>query len=140
MAIVVFVAAFAWSGAKAQTCRITSGRAADGSRTYIEVFEYDYVDVKPSFPGGPSMLMKFVNETREYPAKAYQEGIQGRVTCAFVVNTDGSVSHIRVLKGVEPSLNEEARRVISRMPAWTPGRIDGRPVPVRVIYPVAFRK
>lgn len=126
--------------AAAQTCKVTVGVSADGTPAYKEVFEYDYVEEKPRFPGGDCSLMSFINEHRRYPAAAYRDGIQGRVVCSFVVNTDGSVSHIAVVKGVEPSLNKEAIRIMSSMPQWTPGKIDGEPVPVRVIWPVPFRK
>ena len=126
--------------ADAQTCRVTAGMTADGRRSYMEVYEYDYVEDKPQFPGGDSRLVAFINETRRYPAKAYREGVEGRVTCSFVVNTDGSISHISVLKGVEYSLNQEAMRIFSKMPDWSPGKIDGHPVPVRVIGAIPFRK
>ena len=113
-----FLAALA-PEASAQTFRV-AGEMANGVRTYIEVYEYDYVSEKPSFPGGDEMLMHYINEERRYPAKAYKDGVQGRVTCSFVVNTDGSVSHVRVLRGVEQSLNQEAVRLIRKMPAWCP--------------------
>ncbi len=125
---------------RAQTCRVNIGSSQPGCVSYIEVYEYDYVTDKPSFPGGDGCLMKFINSHREYPKKAYDRGVQGRVTCSFVVNTDGSVSHITVLRGVEPSLNKEAIRVLSNMPEWTPGRLDGKPVPTRVVWSVPFRK
>lgn len=126
--------------ASAQTCRVNCGTSSNGTRTYMEVYEYDYVAEKPSFPGGDSRLVAFINETRRYPEEAYAKGIQGRVMCSFVINTDGTVSNISVLKGVEKSLNQEAVRIFSKMPVWTPGRLDGVPVPVRVIWPVPFRK
>lgn len=126
--------------AGAQTCRVNCGTTAGGAIAYIEVYEYDYVMDKPTFPGGDSQLVRFINEHRTYPREAYRKGVQGRVTCSFVVNTDGSVSNIQVLKGVEKSLNEEAKRIFAKMPQWTPGRIDGVPVPVRVIWAVPFRK
>lgn len=125
---------------QAQTCRVCSGVGTNGNRTYIEVYEYDFVEEKPSFPGGDTQLLRFINEHRRYPAEAYDKGIEGRVTCAFVVNADGAVSNISVLRGVESSLNREAVRILSRMPAWTPGRIDGQQVPVRVICAIPFRK
>lgn len=128
------------SEASAQTCRIAAGFNADGSRSYKEVYEYDFVDVKPTFPGGDTKLVCYINETRRYPASAYQRGVEGRVTCSFVINADGSVSHITVLKGVEPSLNQEAVRIFSKMPDWEAGRINGNAVPVRVIWSVPFRK
>ncbi len=125
---------------KAQTCRVSSGVNADGTRTYKEVFEFDYVEVKPEFPGGRPSMINYINQHRRYPAEAYARGVEGRVTYSFVVNTDGSVSNITVLRGVEPSLNREAIRIISKMPSWSPGKISGQPVPVRVICAVPFRK
>lgn len=126
--------------ASAQTCRVNIGSTPTGTVNYIEVFEYDYVTEKPTFPGGDTKLMKFINDTREYPKMAYNRGIQGRVTCSFVVNTDGSISHISVLRGVEPSLNKEAIRILSKMPEWIPGKLNGQAVPTRVIWSVPFRK
>lgn len=127
-------------GAFAQTCRVNIGTTASGGVSYMEVFEYDYVNEKPSYPGGDRNLMTFINATREYPQEAYRKGIQGRVTCAFIVNTDGSISHISILRGVEPSLNKEAIRILSKMPEWIPGKHEGKVVPVRVIRSVPFRK
>lgn len=124
----------------AQTCRVSKGCNEAGVKGYIEVYEYDYVSEKPCFPGGDRNMMSFVNETRNYPKEAYQKGIQGKVICSFVVNADGTISHVKVLRGVESSLNREAVRVISSMPDWTPGRLDGHPVPVRVVRSVAFRR
>lgn len=135
-----FFLAMSWQAAQGQTCRICCGVNADGYQTFKEIYEYDYVSEKPTFPGGDSKLVKFINSIREYPKVAYEKGIQGRVICSFVVNTDGSISNIQILRGVEDSLNEEAIRIIKKMPKWTPGRIDGQAVPVRVIYPIPFRK
>ena len=124
----------------AQTCLVNSGTLNNGITIYTEVFEYDYVDVKPEFPGGGTSLVNFINSNRKYPKEAYDLGIQGKVTCSFVVNIDGKLSHLNVLRGVEPSLNNEALRIISEMPEWTPGFIHGEPVPVRVICNIPFRK
>lgn len=126
--------------AGAQTCRVNIGTSSTGCVNYMEVYEYDYVTDKPSFPGGDSKLMTFINDTREYPKSAYDRGIQGRVTCSFVVNVDGSVSHISVLRGVEPSLNKEAIRILGKMPEWIPGKLNGQAVPTRVIWSVPFRR
>lgn len=123
-----------------QTCRVNAGSTPTGTVSYIEVFEYDYVDEKPCFPGGDDLLMNFINTHREYPKEAYDRGIQGRVTCSFVVNVDGSISHISVLRGVETTLNREAIRILSGMPEWLPGKIGGQAVPTRVIRSVPFRK
>lgn len=126
--------------ADAQTCRMSVGHCSEGVTSFMEVFEYDYVDIKPEFPGGGQSMLNFINKTRHYPSEAYASGIEGRVTCSFVVNSDGSITNISILKGVEESLNEEAVRILSQMPSWIPGKMNEHPVPVRVIYAVPFRK
>lgn len=106
----------------------------------VEVYEFDYVDVQPQFPGGEHGLINFINETREYPYHAYQRKITGRVLCSFIVGIDGRVSNVRVIKGSgDESLNREAIRVISEMPKWKAGRIGNTAVPVRCVLPIAFR-
>lgn len=105
----------------------------------IEVYEYDNVDVQPTFPGGNTALIRFINSSRRYPTQAYQQRIQGRVLCSFVVQSDGSITHVNVLKSVEPSLDREAVRVISQMPQWQAGRMGHECVPVYCILPIAFR-
>ncbi|MCH5231570.1 MAG: energy transducer TonB [Muribaculaceae bacterium] len=123
-----------------QTCKVRNATLENGRATYIEAFEYDYVDKKPEFPGGGKSLIKFINSTREYPIEAYEMGIEGRVTCAFIVNCDGKISNIQVLRGVEPSLNHEAMRIVSAMPQWIPGELNNEPVPVRVVCCIPFSK
>lgn len=125
---------------RGQTCRVSEGFAADGSRAFKEVFEYDFVDEKPHFPGGTEALLAFVNKTRRYPEDAYKQGIEGRVTCSFVVNPDGNISHLKVIKGSHKSLNLEAMRILAEMPNWIPGRHGDKCVPVRVIHSIPFRK
>lgn len=126
--------------AASQTCRINCGINQSGHQSYKEVYEYDFVSEKPAFPGGGTSLLEFLNHNRQYPEEAYRKGIQGRVTCQFVVNADGSVTDIHLIRGVEPSLNREAIRLFSIMPDWKPGRHNGKPVPVRVIWSVPFRR
>lgn len=125
---------------RAQTCRVHAGFSADGCETMKEVFEYDFVEEKPEFPGGLEALLAYINSHRKYPADAYQRGVEGRVTCSFVVNPDGNISHIRVIRGCDRSLNMEATRVLAEMPNWNPGRHRGQPVPVRVIHSIPFRR
>lgn len=126
--------------AGAQTCRVSVGHSADGCQTYKEVFEYDFVEVKPSFPGGNEALLDYINKNRRYPAEAYEHGIEGRVTCSFVVNSNGNISHIKVIRGCHKSLNEEAMRLLSEMPSWLPGKHLSQSVPVRVVHCIPFRK
>lgn len=106
---------------------------------YIDVYEYDYVDVQPQFPGGERGLVNFINKTREYPYDAYEAGIEGRVLCSFIINIDGSVSNITVLRGSNELLNREAVRVISEMPKWKAGKMGNKSVPVLYFLPIAFR-
>lgn len=106
---------------------------------YTMVYDYDVVDVQPQFPGGERGLTNFINQTREYPYNAYKRKIEGRVLCSFIVNADGSISHVKILKGVEHTLNREAERIILSMPSWIAGRVNDEPVPVRCILPIAFR-
>lgn len=105
----------------------------------IEAYDMTTVDVQPTFPGGMSALYSYINNSRRYPASAYQNGIQGRVLCSFVVNSDGTLSHISVIKGIDPSLDSEAIRIIEEMPRWQAGSIDNKPVPIYCILPIAFR-
>lgn len=109
-------------------------------QSYMEVYEFDYVDIQPQFPGGERGLINFINKTREYPYYAYKKRIQGRVLCSFIVGTDGKVSDVRVIRGAgDESLNREAIRVISEMPKWSVGKVGNQAVPVRVVLPIAFR-
>lgn len=111
-----------------------------GDREIVEVYDPDTVDNAPQFPGGDIAMMNFINRERVYPERAYQEGVQGRVRCSFVVNEDGNISHISVIKGVESSLDREAVRIISEMPVWNAGQIGNRTVPVYCIISIPFRK
>lgn len=117
-----------------------SANIKPSAQIVMDVYEYDFVDVQPQFPGGNSEMIRFINNERRYPAEAYHNGIEGRVLCSFIVNTDGSISHIAVLRGVEESLNREAVRIISEMPHWKAGKLGDENVPVYCIFPIAFRK
>ena len=109
-------------------------------QSYMEVYEFDYVDIQPQFPGGERGLINFINKHREYPYEAYKKRIQGRVLCSFIVGTNGKVSDVRVIRGAgDESLNREAIRVISKMPKWSVGKVGDHAVPVRVVLPIAFR-
>lgn len=100
---------------------------------------FTIVEKAPEFPGGQAELLKWLGSTIKYPVLAQENGIQGRVTCQFVVNRDGSVVDAVVLRGVDPSLDREALRIISLMPKWAPGEQRGKPVRVKYTLPVVFR-
>lgn len=99
---------------------------------------YETVDVAPEFPGGIEALMKFLSDNVRYPVEAQEKGVQGRVICRFVVKKDGSTSNVEVLRGVDPSLDAEAIRVIESMPAWKPGTQKGEAVNVHFTIPIQF--
>lgn len=105
-----------------------------------EAIPFMLVEEKPSFMGGDAnAFSKWVNERLVYPEIAKENGVQGRVTLQFTVNTDGSVSNVKVLRGVDPSLDKEAVRVVSMSPKWTPGKQRDRAVKVTYTFPVIFQ-
>ncbi|MCI6323564.1 MAG: energy transducer TonB [Bacteroidales bacterium] len=98
------------------------------------------VETMPEFPGGQQALFKYLSENVKYPVIAQENGIQGRVICQFVVNKDGSIVDVEVVRsGGDASLDKEAVRVIKSMPKWKPGKQRGKAVRVKYTVPVNFR-
>ncbi len=97
---------------------------------------YTFVDVIPQFPGGEEALYKYLGENVKYPQAAKDKGIQGKVFVSFVVEIDGSISEIKVLRGIGEGCDEEAVSVMKNMPKWIPGSMNG--IPVRVQYNLPF--
>ena len=98
------------------------------------------VETMPEFPGGQQALFKYLSENVKYPVIAQENGIQGRVICQFVVNKDGAIVDVEVVRsGGDPSLDKEAVRVIKSMPKWNPGKQRGKAVRVKYTVPVNFR-
>ena len=100
---------------------------------------FTVVETMPEFPGGQGALLQYLAKSIKYPVIAQENGIQGRVSCSFVVNKDGSIVDAEVIRGVDPSLDKEALRVINSMPKWSPGKQRGKPVRVKYTVPVTFR-
>ena len=100
---------------------------------------HEIVEQMPSFPGGMSALMSWLSQNIKYPVIAAENGVKGRVIVQFVVEKDGSITDVQVVKSVDPSLDKEAARVIKSMPHWIPGRQNGSPVRVRYTVPVTFK-
>lgn len=100
---------------------------------------FDVVEVMPSFPGGQGALMSYLNSHTKYPVVAQENGVQGRVTVSFVVERDGSITDVHVVRSVDPSLDREAARVVSTMPNWQPGKQNGSAVRVKFNVPVQFK-
>jgi protein TonB len=99
---------------------------------------WEVVEQQATFPGGTEALMKYLNDNIKYPVVAQENGIKGRVTLKFVVNKQGKISNVTVLKGVDPSLDKEAMRVVNSMPTWIPGKQNGKEVNVYFTLPVTF--
>ena len=105
-----------------------------------EAIPFALVEQKPKFNGGDANeFSKWVNSKLQYPEIAKENGVQGRVTLQFTVNPDGSVSNVKVLRGVDESLDKAAVRVVSQSPKWTPGRQRDRAVKVTYTFPVIFQ-
>ena len=100
---------------------------------------YESAEVMPEFPGGEVELLKFVAKSIKYPTEAQRRGAQGRVIVKFVVETNGSISNIHVVKGIDPLLDAEAIRVCTTMPTWAPARQEGKAVRCYYTIPVTFR-
>lgn len=104
-----------------------------------ETVPFQMVEFPPKFNGGnASAFSEWVNTQLVYPEEARENGVQGRVTLQFTVDTDGSIINVRVLRGVDPLLDAEAVRVVKRSPKWTPGKMQGRYVKVTYTFPVVF--
>lgn len=117
---------------------------------YIEVTEEEVieeetlpfytVEIKPKFNGGDANeFSKWVNQRLVYPEICVQNGVSGRVTLSFTIKADGSLADVKVLRGVDPALDQEALRVVKSSPKWTPGKQRDRAVPVTYTFPVIFQ-
>ena len=104
-----------------------------------QIVDMAMVEQKPSFKGGDAALYKWLNSQIVYPAAASEEGIQGKVIVAFVIEKDGRVTNVQVVRKKHPALDAEALRVVKKMPNWTPGRNNGQPVRVKYNLPVTFK-
>jgi protein TonB len=118
---------------------VVATQAAPEESVEEEVIPFAIVEEKPKFQGGDQNdFTKWVFSHIEYPEIAKENGVQGRVTLQFTVDTDGSVKNVSVLRGVDASLDKEAVRVVQSSPRWTPGRQRNKNVKVRYTFPVIF--
>ena len=100
---------------------------------------FTVVEQMPMFPGGDPALMGYLRDNIHYPTVAAENGVQGRVVVGFVVERDGSITDVNIIRSVDPSLDREAMRVVKSMPRWTPGKQNGSAVRVKYQVPVTFR-
>jgi protein TonB len=105
----------------------------------LDAMDQKVVEQLPEFPGGAMALMQWLTKNLRYPAAARQRQQQGRVVTQFIVNTDGSLSDMKVVQSAEPSLDREALRVLHMMPAWKPGQQDNKPCRTMVCIPIVFK-
>ena len=116
--------------------------AARSNDSKSEPANYDrtftVVEKMPEFPGGQEALLQYLAKSMKYPVIAQENGIQGRVTCSFVIKKDGSIADIEVIRGIDPSLDREAIRILNAMPNWKPGQQRGHDVAVKYTVPITF--
>ncbi|MBQ7742713.1 MAG: energy transducer TonB [Bacteroidaceae bacterium] len=118
---------------KKQLGDVASGGGGEG-----EAKVFTYVEQMPVFPGGEAALQKFIHDHLKYPTVSLEEGVQGTVMLRFVVNENGSVGEVQILKSLDTYCDREAKRVVQSLPRFTPGRQQGKPVKVWFQFPIRF--
>ena len=125
--------------ANGEVLKLKEAVAQPEPKPEVENKVFDVVEQMPSFPGGTAALMEFLQNNVKYPVVAQENGVQGRVVVSFVVEKDGSITDVKVVRSVDPSLDKEATRVVKSMPNWIPGKQNGAAVRVKYNVPVSFR-
>lgn len=100
---------------------------------------YSLADEQPAYPGGMSAFFKYVQSDMQYPPSAKAKGIEGRVFVEYIVEKDGSISGAKILKSLNGDCDKEALRLITSSAKWTPGKIDGKAVRVKMALPLNFK-
>lgn len=109
-----------------------------GFQRHEEVYDLASVQEQPEFLGGMDAMYKYLADSTRYPEELAKAGIGGRVYLEYVIDKEGRVGNVQIRRGVDPALDAEAIRVVGSMPPWKPGRMDGRPVAVRLTLPMVF--
>lgn len=118
---------------KVELASLKEGSPSDKMNPFVTV------EQMPAFPGGESAMHEFIKNDLKYPEEAQKNGIQGRVTVRFIVKSTGDISDVSVIRGIEPSMDKEAARMVSSMPKWTPGKQNGQAVDVYYTLPIVYR-
>lgn len=100
---------------------------------------FEIVEEMPEFPGGQNELNKFIDKNLHYPEIAYKKGLQGNVIVQIIIDKDGSVTKPKIIRSLEPSLDNEALRIIGLMPKWKPGKQREKVLKVRYTFPIQFK-
>lgn len=98
-----------------------------------------FAEHQPSFPGGMKAFYQYIGKKMKYPSKARKMGIEGRVIITFVIDKDGSITDLKLLRGIGAGCDEEAIRVLKMLPKWNPGKQRGKPVKVQMTIPINFK-
>lgn len=101
---------------------------------------YKVVEQMPEFPGGTAKMLTFISENIKYPQSAMEKGIEGKCFIQFVIDVDGSITNVELMRGFDEECDAEALRVVNLMPKWKPGKKDGKPVRVHYVIPIAFKR
>ena len=133
-ALVLLVIVFAPVGANAQNKKVKKAQTHKDTTADDKV--YKVCEQMPTYEGGDEALMKYIGENLKYPEEAKERGLQGRVVVGFIIEKDGSLTDVKVLRSVDRALDAEALRVVKGMPKWIPGRQNGQCVRVRYLLPI----
>ena len=132
--LVLLVIVFAPAGANAQNKKVKKARTHKDTTTDDKV--YDVCEQMPTYEGGDAALLKYLGENWKLPDEYKERGIQGRMVVGFIVEKDGSLTNIKVLRAVDIAIDAEVLRVVKGMPKWIPGRQNGKRVRVRYLLPI----
>ena len=135
--LVLLAVVFAPAGANAQNKKVKKARTHKDTTTDDKV--YEVCEQMPTYEGGDVALLKYLTDSVKYPESAKKHGVQGRVIIGFIVEKDGSLTNVKVLRAVDRALDAEALRVVKGMPKWIPGRQNKQRVRVKYNVPVSFR-
>ena len=132
--LVLLAVVFAPAGANAQNKKVNKAQTHKDTTTDDKV--YDVCEQMPIYEGGDAALLKYLGENLKLPEEDQERGMQGRMVVGFVVEKDGSLTNVKVLRAVDRALDAEALRVVKGMPKWIPGRHNGQRVRVRYLLPI----
>ena len=132
--LVLLVVVFAPAGANAQNKKVEKAQTHKDTTTDDKV--YEVCEQMPTYEGGDAALLKYITDSVKYPELAKKHGVQGRVVIGFIVEKDGSLTDVKVLRHVDIALDAEVLRVVKGMPKWIPGRHNGQRVRVRYLLPI----
>lgn len=106
---------------------------------FKDTIVFIYTNTPPKFPGGDQVLQEYIQNNLDYDLEAFWNGVEGKVQASFLIHPDGSISHIRIIKGLDPTLDKAVVYMIQNMPKWIPATVDHKPVTVNHFLPVKYK-